>query len=87
MHRRALLAPPALVPALAPATSRVVLEEHIVPARDARIQLHVRNKRPKGAVPARPDRMMLMANGIHVERDRGALFNAVQSSPEEEAAA
>ncbi len=41
----------------------VVLEEHMVPARDAGIQLYVRNKRPAQGVAPRADRTVLMVHG------------------------
>lgn len=72
MHRRALLAAPLAVPLaaplLAPGAARaqapqLATEEFMVPARDAGIELFVRNKRPENAGPARPDRTLLFVHG------------------------
>ncbi len=74
MNRRALLAAPLLGPTLAAspfaptsaaaqATGEIVMEEHMVPARDPGIQLYVRNNRPRSGLPARPDRTLLFVHG------------------------
>jgi pimeloyl-ACP methyl ester carboxylesterase len=80
MHRRALLASPAVASlglaaplaapvllagqaAAQPAPPRLVTEEHMVPAKDAGIELFVRNKHPEGAGAARPDRTLLFVHG------------------------
>jgi pimeloyl-ACP methyl ester carboxylesterase len=72
MQRRALLASPLLAapfvagaagPAAAQVAPRLVTEEFMVPARDAGIELYVRNKRPEQTVPARPDRTVLFVHG------------------------
>ncbi len=68
MQRRMMLAaPPALALAAAlPAAAQpagVVMEEYLVPAREAGIQLYLRNKRPESAGPARPDRTILCVHG------------------------
>jgi pimeloyl-ACP methyl ester carboxylesterase len=71
MQRRALLAaPPAAAMAaamLTPATAEaqpapVLVEEFMVPAGDAGIEVFVRNKRQEGAA-ARPDRTLLFVHG------------------------
>jgi pimeloyl-ACP methyl ester carboxylesterase len=70
MHRRALLAAP-LLPLAAPPVRRaaaqgapaIATEEFMVPARDAGIELFVRNKRAEGETAARPDRTLLFVHG------------------------
>lgn len=74
MKRRSFLAAPIVAPPLAAAVlapapaaaqsmGRIVLEEHMVPARDTNIQLYVRNKRPEQGAPQRADRTVLMVHG------------------------
>lgn len=71
MLRRALLAAPALAPVLAglPAAAqgtapRILSEDLMVPARDAGIELFLRNKRPEALTAFRPDRTLLFVHGI-----------------------
>jgi hypothetical protein len=72
MNRRALLAAPALAPALAaspaaaqqsPAAPRVVSEDLMVPSRDPGIELFLRNKRPEGLNAFAPNRTLLFVHG------------------------
>ena len=75
MRRRALLAAPpaaaataALLSAGSPATAQaqaqtLVTEEFMIPARDAGIELFVRNKRPEGMTGFAPARTLLMVHG------------------------
>ena len=69
MNRRALLAAPAVAPALAalPAAAqgspRIVSEDVMVPSRDAGIELFLRNKRPEAFNAFAPNRTLLMVHG------------------------
>ena len=70
MHRRALLATPLAAPLLATLAAPVqaqapqlATEEFMVPARDAGIEIFVRNKRPENAGEPRPDRTLLFVHG------------------------
>ncbi|MBK1657158.1 alpha/beta fold hydrolase [Paracraurococcus ruber] len=71
MHRRAMLAAPALAgPLLAPlpvqaqgAGGQLVTEEFMVPAKDAGIELFLRNKRPEAMTGFSPARTLLMVHG------------------------
>jgi pimeloyl-ACP methyl ester carboxylesterase len=69
MHRRALLAAPAVAPALAalPAAAqsapRIVSEDAMVPSGDPGIELFLRNKRPESLNAFQPNRTLLMVHG------------------------
>jgi pimeloyl-ACP methyl ester carboxylesterase len=72
MRRRELLAAPLFAapalaadsaPAAAQGAPQIATEEFMVSARDPGIELFVRNKRPEGAGPARPDRTVLFVHG------------------------
>ena len=72
MHRRALLAAPAIaapvlaaaVPAAAQTTvPRILSEDLMVPSRDPGIELFLRNKRPESLNAHQPDRTLLMVHG------------------------
>ena len=72
MHRRALLAAPAIaapvlaaaIPAAAQsAAPRILSEEVMVPSRDPGIELFLRNKRPESLNAHQPDRTLLMVHG------------------------
>jgi pimeloyl-ACP methyl ester carboxylesterase len=71
MQRRVLLAAPALLAtplpaartARAQAAPRIVTEEFMVPARDAGIELFVRNKRPETLAGFSPGRTLLFLHG------------------------
>lgn len=43
--------------------ARVVMEEHMVPARDAGIELYLRNKHPEGLQRFAPERVLLFVHG------------------------
>jgi len=68
MHRRALLASPLAAPLLATRVQAqggpsLVTEEFMVPARDAGIELFVRNKRPESLTSFAPARSLLFIHG------------------------
>ena len=68
MHRRALLAAPLAAPLLAPVAAeaqapQIATEEFMVPAKDAGIELFLRNKRPEGLAAFTPGRTLLMVHG------------------------
>ncbi len=51
------------MPAAAQSGGKVVVEEFMVPARDAGIQLYVRNKHPEGISQYGPERTLLFVHG------------------------
>jgi pimeloyl-ACP methyl ester carboxylesterase len=69
MHRRAVLAAPALAAPLliageaAAQAAPLVTEEFMVPARDAGIELFLRNKRPQNLTSFTPGRTLLFVHG------------------------
>lgn len=71
MDRRAILAAPALLPAMAALTGRsaqaqaprIVTEEFMVPTGDAGIELFLRNKRSEAQTAFTPGRTLLMVHG------------------------
>jgi pimeloyl-ACP methyl ester carboxylesterase len=72
MHRRALLAAPVAAPLAAPLLpplaaqaqgAALLTEEFMVPAKDAGIELFLRNKRPEGLAAFAPGRTLLMVHG------------------------
>lgn len=52
-------------------TRSVVTETFMIPARDAGIQLHVRNKRPAGATRFAPNRVVLFVHGATYPAETG----------------
>jgi pimeloyl-ACP methyl ester carboxylesterase len=68
MHRRTLLAAPALATAASLATPaaaqapRILTEEFMVPSGDPGIEIYLRSKRPEGLAPS-PARTLLMVHG------------------------
>ena len=54
-----LMAGVALAPGAARAADKVAMQEFMVPAADAGIQLYVRNKHPEGMQAFSPDRVLV----------------------------
>jgi len=54
-----------------PTTAQVVTETFMVPAADAGIQLHVRNKRPAGVARFAPNRVVLFVHGATYPAETG----------------
>lgn len=68
MNRRAILAAPAIAAAAptlvqAQGAPRILSEDHMIPAKEAGIELFLRNKRPEGMNAFTPGRVVLMVHG------------------------
>jgi pimeloyl-ACP methyl ester carboxylesterase len=50
-------------PAAFPQTPKIVVENYLVPARDAGVQLYVRNKRPEGVAKFGSEKILLFVHG------------------------
>jgi hypothetical protein len=60
-----------LTPVAAQSGAKVVMEEFMVPAKDAGIEIYVRNKRPEGMTQFSPDKTVVYVHGRDLsERDR-----------------
>ena len=62
MLAKPIVADVAMLPAMGQ-TSRIAMEEFMVPSADPGIEIFVRNKRPAGLTTSRPERTVLYAHG------------------------